>query len=143
MKALDVAKYIIHHEYLNNREVDNIRLQRLLYFAWLKVFAETGEAAFEDEVEAWESGVVIPTVYFNFKLFGSWDIDIAVDDMCCIDENVKKHIDSIIDYCKDYPTFQLTKIICKQTPYKTARRSGISVISKQSMKNFVENHPNN
>lgn len=40
--ALEVARYIIHHEAQQGRTVSNLRLQKLLYFVCQDFFAKNG-----------------------------------------------------------------------------------------------------
>ena len=48
--ALEVARYIVHHEAKQNRSVSNLRLQKLLYFvqAQFAVNATDGQPCFKD-----------------------------------------------------------------------------------------------
>ena len=54
--ALEVARYIIHHEAQQRRTVSNLRLQKLLYFvqAQFAVNATDGQPCFKDRMEAWD-----------------------------------------------------------------------------------------
>lgn len=131
--ALDIAKYIINHEHLHKREVTNLRLQKLLYFVQAKNLIESKQPCFDDEIEAWDFGPVVPAVYHTYKIFGSWDI-FAETTPPRISKSIAGNMDSILDYCKDYPTFQLVEITHKQAPWINARSNGQkSIITKQSI----------
>lgn len=136
--ALEVAKYVIDHEHSNGREITNLRLQKLLYFVQAKVLVKKGYPCFDDEMEAWDFGPVVPAVYYAYKVFGSMDI-ISDDSYPVLNKQVSSCIDSILDYCKDFPTFQLVEITHKQAPWITARRMGQkSVISKNSIMEYFK-----
>ena len=136
--ALEVAKYVINHEHSNGREITNLRLQKLLYFVQAKVLVETGNPCFEDEMEAWDFGPVVPAVYYAYKVFGSLDI-ISDEAAPNLNKAVSGYIDSILDYCQNFPTFQLVEITHKQSPWVTARRIGPkSVISKDSIVGYFK-----
>ena len=136
--ALDVAKYVINHEHNEDREITNLRLQKLLYFVQAKVLVETGSPCFNDEMEAWDFGPVVPAVYYTYKVFGS--LDITSDEASpVLNKVVSSCINNILDYCQDFPTFQLVKITHKQSPWVTARRMGQkSVISKDSIMGYFK-----
>ena len=80
MKATQVAESLI---YLNRRanggKMDNLKLNKLLYFAQGSVLANTGSTLFIDPIEAWREGPVVPEVYHKYKSFGSNDINIAIE----------------------------------------------------------------
>ena len=136
--ALEVAKYVINHEHSNGREITNLRLQKLLYFVQAKVLVETGNPCFDDEMEAWDFGPVVPAVYYAYKVFGS--LDIITDDAApVLSRRISIFIDSILEYCKNFPTFQLVEITHKQNPWVSARRMGQkSVISKDSIVGYFK-----
>jgi uncharacterized phage-associated protein len=51
--------------------VSNMKLQKLLYFAHAMYLAMKGEALISERPEAWQYGPVFPSVYHEFKSFGS------------------------------------------------------------------------
>src|SRR5688572_18511108 len=92
--ALDVAKYLLS---LQDEEVgdsiSNLKLQKLLYYAQGFHLAEHGRALFEERIEAWQHGPVIPTVYPEFKDYGRGGLpsdlkysDIDTDTAAFLDE---------------------------------------------------------
>lgn len=61
--VLDVAQFIIQ-EYKNiaKTPIDEMKLQKLLYFAQRESLALTGKPLFSDEFEGWKYGPVCPAV---------------------------------------------------------------------------------
>lgn len=51
--------------------VSNMKLQKLLYFAHAMYLSATGQPLINESPEAWEYGPVYPSVYHEFKNFGS------------------------------------------------------------------------
>lgn len=134
--ALEIAKYVIVHEHNNGREISNLRLQKLLYFIQAKVLVETGEPCFDDIMEAWDYGPVVPVVYHEYKIFGSLDIKINPIKVT-IEGKIAELIDLIIDYCSKFPTYQLVEITHKQNPWKQAYKRGAKVeIKSSSIKDY-------
>jgi len=65
------ANYII--ENLNKKKIDdltNLKLQKLLYFAYGVHLSLFDKKLFDDEIQAWKLGPVIPSVYNEFKDHG-------------------------------------------------------------------------
>lgn len=72
-RAIDIAKYIISKCTLDQHPISNLQLQKILYYVQ-KTFLEKGLVAFEDEIEAWQFGPVVPDVYYQFCGFGAMSI---------------------------------------------------------------------
>lgn len=134
--ALEIAKYVISHEHSCNREISNLRLQKLLYFLQAKVLVEKDNPCFSDDMEAWDYGPVVPAVYYYYKIYGSMDIR-RNEVFSLKDCSLTEIIDGMLDFCKDFPTYQLVEITHRQKPWKDARSRGAkSIISKSSIKDY-------
>lgn len=134
--ALEIAKYVINHEHSKGREISNLRLQKLLYFIQAKVLVETGDPCFEDIMEAWDFGPVVPCVYHTYKIFGSWDLSFT-GEVPAIIEEISQMIDSIVDYCQSFPTRQLVEITHNQDPWKNVYIKGQkNRISNDSIRDY-------
>ncbi len=65
------TNYII--EKLGEKKINdltNLKLQKLLYFAYGVHLSLFNEKLFTDEIQAWKHGPVIPLIYTNFKNHG-------------------------------------------------------------------------
>ena len=69
-----IARYVIHRCSQNERPINNLKLQKILYFIQAEFLVGTGKACFDDEIEAWASGPVVPAVYSRYMIFGSTNI---------------------------------------------------------------------
>ena len=81
--AMDVAKWFVAYSETDESGeagLTNLKLQKLLYFAQTRYFVLTGTPLFENEMQAWAHGPVIPDVYHSFKSFGSNILNLADDD---------------------------------------------------------------
>lgn len=65
--ALKIAKYVIDKCTRDEQPVSNLQLQKILYYIQ-KTFLKNGTEAFEDEMEAWQFGPVVPNVYYQYCL---------------------------------------------------------------------------
>ncbi len=65
--ALDVAKFVVNECREAKKPVDNLKLQKILYFLWIDYYKLTGKKLFEDRIEAWKYGPVIVTVYRKYR----------------------------------------------------------------------------
>lgn len=71
--ALEIAKYVIDKCTREGHPISNLQLQKILYYIQ-KAFLENGTEAFEDDIEAWQFGPVVPSVYYQYCGFGAMAI---------------------------------------------------------------------
>lgn len=135
--ALEIAKFVISHEHGKRRSITNLRLQKLLYFIQAKVLVETGNPCFDDEMEAWEYGPVVPMVYEAYRKYRNLPID---EDTAfyLFEDAVKDNIIEVLDFLGDTSTFELVQITHAQAPWIEARKKENRIISKDSIKEFFE-----
>lgn len=75
-KALDIANlYVELANSLPNDSIDNLKLNKLCYFAQAWAETKLGYKLFPEEVEAWHHGPVVPSVYHAFKICGKRPIE--------------------------------------------------------------------
>ena len=124
--ALEVARYIIHHEAQQGRTVSNLRLQKLLYFvqAQFVVNATDGQPCFKDRMEAWDFGPVVPKVYRAYRYYGSAVIPYDDCEQTSISSADGHLIDAMLNHCAKYSTPALVDITHAQDPWKNAYRNG-------------------
>lgn len=140
-KALSVAHYVIERCNNQNMGISNLKLQKLLYFIQAEFLVSTPNNApcFEDTIEAWDFGPVIPTVYHHYKIYGSSIIPSNDNDplgpfyenIAVSDQDI---INRVIDETIGYTAFQLVEITHQQAPWKNAYMHGYNnVISNDSI----------
>ena len=69
--ALSIANALIQLSHKKGNPVSNMKLQKLVYFSYGWFLAIRKERLFEDEIQAWKYGPVIPELYHSFKLYYS------------------------------------------------------------------------
>lgn len=106
MEAMEVAKYIINLYYEMNQPLSNLKLQKLLYFVQGASLAIFNKPAFEDNIEAWQYGPVVPNVYFPYSLYGPLDIKVQYDNTIS-DEQIEKVTRFISFYYRNVDPFSL------------------------------------
>jgi len=72
--AKQVANEFIELAKRDRRQLTPMQLQKLVYFAYGWYLAITGERLMNEYVEAWQWGPVIPSLYSEFKVYGSGPI---------------------------------------------------------------------
>lgn len=73
--ALQIADFFIQLvNSLPDDSIDNMKLNKLLYYVQGFSLVELGYPLFADDIEAWDYGPVIPKVYQMFRNYGKDDI---------------------------------------------------------------------
>ncbi len=63
----DVADYFL---FISEGGVTHVKLQRLVYFAQAWMLANTGEALFDEDFEAWNHGPTLPSLWKIYQKYG-------------------------------------------------------------------------
>ena len=69
-KAKEIAGYLIETANQMGKTISNLKLQKILYFAWKDFYKATGEYLFKEEFEAWKFGPVVSEVYYEYCAYG-------------------------------------------------------------------------
>lgn len=91
-------------------ELSNLKLQKLLYYAQGHHLARTGRPLFDDPIEAWDHGPVVPAVYHNFKNFESHPLTLDPDDPFDWDHVSEETTQLLIDVWERYGEFAAWKL---------------------------------
>jgi len=67
--AAHIANYILRYFHVNKLEITHLKLQKLLYIAygWNLVLNKEHPRLFDESIQAWKLGPVIPSVYYFYK----------------------------------------------------------------------------
>ena len=118
--AMNVAKYFLS---LQDEEagdtISNMKLQKLLYYAQAYHLVEFREPLFEDSIEAWTHGPVVPAVYHDFKRYGPGAIPLA-DDAVELDERTTAYLNEIYRTYGQFSAWKLSKMTHEESPWREA-----------------------
>lgn len=70
MDARTVANYMVYIMSDAFDDLTNMKINKLLYFAQGHYIAKYGKPLFDDRIEAWDHGPVVPAVYYAYKSLG-------------------------------------------------------------------------
>lgn len=133
-KAIDVAEYII--SYFSNivtnpieGDLTNLKLQKLLYYAQVLSLKRLKNSLFDDEIEAWEYGPVVPSVYHQYKSFGRDVLDITKPNLLFKPLDKKNIIDEVTKDKGRFTGIALMEMTHQEAPWKIARKSDNQIIT--------------
>lgn len=141
--VLDVSRYIINYSNKKDYGISNLKLQKVLYFVQAYFLIQTNYPCFNEKIEAWDFGPVVPKAYCEYKQYGCCDIPttksfIMIDKdniwnskrvkfkEIAISDDDKSLIDKVVDKFSDYSATDLVELSQRQTPWIDA------IVSNQS-----------
>ena len=154
--VLDICRFIINYCDEQNYSMSNLKLQKILYFiqAYFLTYTSSKEPCFQEKIEAWTFGPVVPVAYHEYKQFGNTDIPKIThyvkyddnniwkskiieynDDM--ISEYDKKIISNLVDEFAKYSTTSLVNITHQQSPWLDVYQYGRNnIITNEAIRSY-------
>lgn len=113
MNAHEVAQQIVAKATQKRIAVCNLKLQKLLYYAQGYHLAVAKRPLFDNEIEAWDHGPVVNSVYFEYCDYGRNAINAAVQHG--VDEDLPADSAQVIDFIMEKYARQDAWILRNQT----------------------------
>lgn len=140
-KVLDIANELLR--YAQNATggdlMSNMKLQKMLYYQQGFHLAMFGEPLFEEEIEAWMYGPVVPSVYDNYKSYKRDGIPCNVEAEFHFEKPNEEALFN--EVCKVYGKFSaigLMNMTHEELPWKSTPTGEGNVIDKSKMQSFFK-----
>lgn len=132
MKAIDVARYLItleageaqiDDESLKGFCISHLKIQKMLYFCQGYYLGLYNKPLFDEKIEAWQHGPVIPSVYNFFKkdnqsyMIPSQNYLMNESEISSLGKNEKEMIDSVFQIKGQYSAWKLRDETHSQSPW--------------------------
>lgn len=137
--VLDIANKLLvkASECSGGELMSNLKLQKMLYYEQGYHLAKFGTPLFEEEIEAWMYGPVVPVVYETFNSFGANGIEPEKDELALSEQEEKLFNEVFIAYSQ-YSAIGLMNKTHQEKPWKTTPVKVGSIISKEKLTNFFK-----
>ena len=112
--ALDIAVYFLRKAREERKELTPMQVQKLVYLAHGWHLAIEGEPLLDEQVEAWQYGPVIPSLYHEFKYCGARPIKHIPESQFFPEGNLKPILDRVWEVYGDFSGSQLSTMTHKQ-----------------------------
>lgn len=138
-----VSKYVIKTLKEQNKEINHLKLQKILYYIQAWNLALLNEPLFEEDFEAWLHGPVIRKVWDEYKSHS-----VLIGELSEQDENINVKftedqedvIEDVIDAYGNKSGYYLESLTHQEDPWKNARKQGENtIIKKEEMKKYYRN----
>lgn len=112
--------------------ITNLKLQKIVFFAQAASLALNNVTLFNDRIEAWQYGPVIPNIYDKYKNCKNNVIPKPIGKPKNIDHKTEELLETIWEFFGGYSAFQLVKITHRQQPWIEAYNDGQGAHSEMS-----------
>jgi len=141
LTCLEVAKYFLSKVDDDAGDmVSNLKLQKLVYYAQGFHLAIFGGPLFNEEIEAWAHGPVVPDLYHRYKVYGANGIPYPEDiKFSKYGKKTSAFLDEVYEVFGQYSAFKLRNMTHEEPPWKDAYKKGPnSTISHRSMREYFK-----
>lgn len=139
--AYDVANFFVKRFQEAGDPLTNLKLQKLLYYSQGWHLAMMDQPLFDERIEAWPHGPVVPPVYGSFKQY-QWNPITATAAEPSLPEPVAAHLTNVMDVYGVHGAYYLERLTHQEPPWREARGNLSptdpcnNVILHESMKTF-------
>lgn len=138
--ANQIASYIIRKCLKLEKEINNLQLQKILYYTQAAFLVKVNRPAFSDDIVAWKYGPVVKDIYQEYKCNSNRPIyDYIPYDGLIADDHTDL-IDEIILAKSDYSAFELVEQTHEELPWLDADMN--EVISINKIKDYFKDKEN-
>ncbi|MGC9292044.1 MAG: Panacea domain-containing protein, partial [Acidobacteriaceae bacterium] len=118
--ASEVAKYFIASFQKKGKEISNLKLQKLLYYAQAWHLAFYDVPLFDDQIEAWVHGPVVRSVFQEYRKFG-WKPVKTGNSGGITSKKITDHLDEVMRAYGKFDAVLLERRTHRESPWRDAR----------------------
>lgn len=140
MRARDIADYFITLVDEDTGEVfTNLKLQKLVYYAQGFHLALYDKPLFNERIEAWLHGPVVPELYQIYKGYKSQPVPVSEGfDVSQFTEEVKELLNEVNLVYGQYSAWRLRDMTYEELPWQESYKKIDKTISHESLKSFFK-----
>lgn len=128
----DIAKYILYRSFQDGELVSPLKLQKLVYYAYSWTLVNNKKRLFDESIQAWPNGPVVPSLYHLLKQYGSSPIPGEFVGITSQEEfeklsgkfpkEIKDTLDKTYEQYMTFTAFELVVSTHSEKPWKEARK---------------------
>lgn len=140
LSAKDVAEYFLTSvDDESGDSLSNLKLQKLVYYAQGYHLAMHEKPLFEEQIEAWQHGPVVPELYHAYKQYGSGPIPTPDNfDSSKFDRSTRELLDEVYQVYGQFSAWKLRDMTHAESPWLSAYKQYPLTISHSSMQEFFK-----
>lgn len=138
-KVLDLAKYVINKCIEIEKPINNLKLQKVIYYIQGNFLSQLGYPAFKEDILAWRHGPVAPDVYYEYNFYVASLINAKQPVEICLNNEEKELILKIIKEKNKYSAWELVEQVWQEDPWKNNYEPNANnVIPRDCIKKFFK-----
>ena len=122
--------------------MSNMKLQKMLYYEQGFHLVVFGTPLFEEDIEAWMYGPVVPAVYEVYKDYGYNGIDPGEAEEISLSDREQALFDEVYKVYGAYSAIGLMNMTHRESPWANTPAGVGSVISREKMVEFFRTRLN-
>ncbi len=136
----DIAKKIIAKVDIDAGDViTNLKLQKLLYYVQGFYLAVFDKPLYNDEIEAWMYGPVVPSVYDNYAPQGKSPLyNMESYTPISLTEDEEDLFNQVYEAYGQFSAVKLMNLTHEEAPWKSTETGKGNVISKEILKDYFK-----
>jgi len=153
LKAEQITNWILSKvDYDKGDSMSPLKLQKLLYYCQGWYLAVIGDKLFEEDLQAWAHGPVVPSEYYRFediKRYDSIPKERISDEPPIFKGEAKDILEEVFDVYNEHSASYLENLTHQEKPWVEARKGvkpfeiSTNPISTETMKSFFKSHLKN
>ena len=133
--ARQVAQWLLIEAQRQHISLTHMQLQKLLYYAQGYSLGMTGEPLFEEAIEAWQHGPVVPNVYNAYRQCGDGILPVPQCE-CDMPSDIQPLIASLISEKGSCSATQLRNMTHSEDPWRDTAQ--LQEITKEKLEKYFE-----
>lgn len=117
--------------------ISNLKLQKLVYYAQGFHLALHDKPLFEERIEAWMHGPVVPDLYHEYKHFGAEGIPGPQIDLTKYDADTRELLDEVYTVFGQYSAWKLRNMTHEEKPWIDAAPLA-AIITHEAMRDYFK-----
>lgn len=137
----DVAKYIINYSIENNYPINNLKLQKLLYYVQANFLINKNKPCFVQDIVHWRHGPVVTEAYSEFRKYFNDNINdkqsVNIELIECSDREL---IEDVVKAYKNMTPWDMVAKTHEENPWNNTERN--EVMTNNNIKNYFQKNKN-
>jgi uncharacterized phage-associated protein len=136
-KALQIAQLLLSKAAEGNQELmSNLKLQKMLYYEQGFHLAAFDTPLFDENIEAWMFGPVVPEVYEKYAKYDAKGIEPPTQIDIKLNEEETTLFNNVFDVYNQYSAVKLVEMTHSEPPWNSVSPGKGNIISQETMKKF-------
>lgn len=139
--VLDVSKYIVNKNIELDKPINNLKLQKLLYYVQAIFLIKKNKPCFSEDIVHWRHGPVVTESYSAFRKYFNDNINSKQDiDISLLEDSDRELIEYVVEAYKNMDAWDMVAKTLEEDPWLNTERN--EIISNYNIKKYFSKNKN-